>query len=73
MAPPIDDDAVEYEDGTEATKEQIARDIATFLAWASEPELEQRKEMGWKVILFLVFLLGLTIAAKRQLWRNVKK
>ncbi|RED48631.1 cytochrome c1 [Aestuariispira insulae] len=73
MAPPIDDDYVEYEDGTEATKEQIARDIATFLAWASEPELEQRKEMGWKVILFLVFLLGLTIAAKRRLWKNVKK
>lgn len=73
MAAPLDDEAVEYEDGTEATLEQHARDISTFLAWASEPELEQRKDMGWKVILFLVFLLGLTIAAKRQLWRNVKK
>lgn len=73
MAPPIDDDAVEYADGTKATKEQIARDISTFLAWASEPELEQRKGMGLSTLLFLVVLLGLAIAAKRRRWANVKK
>ncbi len=73
MAPPIDDDAVEYADGTKATKEQIARDISTFLAWASEPELEERKQMGLKAILFLIVLLGLAIAAKRRRWAGIKK
>lgn len=73
MAPPVDDDAVEYADGTPATKEQIARDISTFLAWASEPELEHRKQMGWSTILFLIVLLGLAIAAKRRRWEGVKK
>lgn len=72
MAPPIDDDSVEYADGTPATKEQIARDITTFLAWASEPELEERKGMGLKVLLFMVVLLGLAIAAKRRRWAGVK-
>lgn len=72
MAPPMGDEAVEYADGTPATLDNHARDIATFLAWASEPELEQRKEMGIKVILFLVVLLGLTIAVKRRLWAGVK-
>lgn len=72
MMQPLDDEYVEYADGTEATLEQHARDIATFLAWASEPELEQRKEMGLKVLLFLVVLLGLAIAAKRRLWAGIK-
>ena len=72
MAPPIDDDAVEYEDGTEATKDQIARDVTAFLAWASEPELEQRKAIGIKAILFLLIILGLFMAAKRRLWAGIK-
>ncbi len=72
MTAPIDDDAVEYEDGTEATKEQISRDIATFLAWASEPELEKRKSVGIKAIIFLFVMLGLFIAVKRRMWANIK-
>jgi len=72
MSPPFDDDYVEYEDGTEASKEQIARDVTTFLAWASEPELEQRKSVGIYVILFLLVMLGLFIGAKRRLWAGIK-
>ncbi|MDX1737587.1 MAG: cytochrome c1 [Alphaproteobacteria bacterium] len=73
MAPPIADDQVEYADGTPATMEQISRDVVTFMAWASEPELEQRKNMGWGAMIFLVVLLGLAIAAKRRRWASVKK
>jgi len=72
MAPPLFEGAVEYEDGTAATRAQMARDVATFLAWAAEPELETRKETGLKVILFLVILLGVAVAAKRRLWAGVK-
>ena len=70
MAPPVADDAVEYADGTTATADQIATDIATFLAWAAEPELEDRKRMGIKVLLFLIVLTAMLYALKRQVWRD---
>lgn len=70
MAPPIDDDTVEYADGTEATKAQIASDVVTFLAWAAEPELEERKRLGLKVMIFLLFLTGLLYALKRSIWAD---
>jgi ubiquinol-cytochrome c reductase cytochrome c1 subunit len=63
---------VEYADGTEATVEQMARDVSTFLAWAAEPELEQRRRMGIRIILFLVVLGGLTYAVKRKIWADLK-
>lgn len=71
MAPPIDDDAVEYADGTEATKEQISRDIVTFLAWTAEPEMEERKRLGIKVLIFLLVLTGMLYALKRKVWADL--
>ena len=70
MAPPVADDAVEYADGTKATADQIASDITTFLAWAAEPELEERKRLGLKVLLFLIVLTAMMYALKRQVWRD---
>src|SRR3546814_13737872 len=46
MPPPLFPDGVTYGDDTPATVEQQARDVAAFLAWASEPNLEQRKRAG---------------------------
>ena len=40
------DDLVEYEDGTPATTSQMAKDVSTFLNWASEPEHDDRKKNG---------------------------
>ena len=71
MPPPLYDEAVEYEDGTEATTEQLAKDISTFLVWAAEPELEERKRLGIKVILFLLVLTGLLYAVKRKVWAGL--
>ena len=62
---------VSFADGTEATVEQMARDVTTFLAWAAEPELEQRRQMGVRIILFLIVLGGLTYAVKRKVWADV--
>ncbi len=70
MAPPIADDAVEYADGTKATTEQLATDVTTFLAWAAEPELEERKRLGIKVLLFLIVLTAMMYALKRQVWAD---
>jgi ubiquinol-cytochrome c reductase cytochrome c1 subunit len=63
---------VEFADGTEASVANMARDVTTFLAWAAEPELEQRRRMGIRIILFLIVLGGLTYAVKRKIWADVK-
>jgi ubiquinol-cytochrome c reductase cytochrome c1 subunit len=72
MAPPLNSDGqVQYGDGTRATVDQMARDVTTFLAWAAEPELETRRAMGIRIILFLIILGGLTYAVKRKVWARV--
>lgn len=63
---------VEYVDGTEATALQQAKDVTTFLAFAAEPTLEYRKELGVRTILFLLVLAALLFATKRAIWANVK-
>ncbi|WP_439577256.1 cytochrome c1 [Elioraea sp.] len=72
MAQPLWPDMVDYADGTPATIEQMARDVTTFMAWAAEPELEQRRAMGVRVILFLIVLGGLTYGVKRKIWADLK-
>lgn len=71
MAQPLYEESVEYADGTPATLEQHATDVATFLTWAAEPKLEERKGMGLKVMLFLVILTGLFYATKRKIWSDL--
>ncbi len=71
MANPLMDDQIVYADGTPATARQMARDVSAFLTWAAEPELEVRKAMGWKIILFLLVLSCVLYAGKRRLWANV--
>ncbi len=68
MMPPLFEGAVEYADGTHASLDQMASDVVTFLAWAAEPELEARKRLGVKVLLFLIVFTALLYAVKRQVW-----
>lgn len=67
----VNDDGVTYTDGTKATAEQIAKDVSTFLVYAAEPRLDDRKTLGIKVILFLLVFSGLMYATKRQIWRDI--
>ncbi len=71
MAPPLYDEGVTYEDGTTASIDQQAHDVVQFLAWTAEPELEARKSMGFKVMIYLVILLGLFIYLKRKVWSDL--
>lgn len=71
MAPPLVDGQVTYADGTSATLDQAARDVTQFLAWAGEPHMESRKQMGIKVILFMLVFAGIMYAVKRKIWANV--
>ena len=68
MSEPISDGIVEYSDGTQNTKEQIAKDVTTFLVWASEPHLESQHKMGFKVIIYLIILITLVYMSKQKVW-----
>ena len=72
MPQPLYDDGVEYADGTKATPDQMAKDVTAFLAWASEPEMEDRKRLGISVMLFLLLLSGLSYFAMKQIWAPIK-
>ncbi|HYZ33691.1 MAG TPA: cytochrome c1 [Crenalkalicoccus sp.] len=71
MPPPLQDGLVEWKDGTKATVDQMARDVSTFLAWAAEPEMETRKALGVRMILFLGVMGGLVYAVKRKIWADL--
>ena len=73
MPPPISmDGQVTYDDGTEATVEQMSIDVAAFLTWTAEPTLVQRKQTGWPVLIFLLFATVLAYLSKNQIWAAVK-
>jgi cytochrome c1 len=71
MPPPLVDNAVTYSDGTKATIAQEAHDVATFLAWASDTKMEERKRTGLGVLIFLVVLSGLLFGAYRKVWADL--
>jgi ubiquinol-cytochrome c reductase cytochrome c1 subunit len=65
------DGGVEYTDGTQATKAQQAWDVTNFLMWAAEPHMEERKQMGVRVVLFLIVFSGMMYAVKRKVWSDI--
>jgi ubiquinol-cytochrome c reductase cytochrome c1 subunit len=71
MIQPLRDDSVTYTDGTNASLDQEARDVVTFLTYIANPELEQRHQLGVRWVLIFLILTGLTYAVKRKLWAGV--
>ena len=67
MAPPLKEGQVTYNDGTKATV-----DVTTFLAWTSEPEMEERKHLGFKVLMYLLTMTILFYATMRRIWKGIK-
>lgn len=72
MAKPLNKDSVNYSDGTIATQEQLAKDVTTFLTWASEPHLEARKRLGFKTVIYLLILTVLVYLVKKKIWSRVE-
>lgn len=62
---------VEGQPATPETVEQYARDVTAFLTWAGDPKFEERKSMGWKVLLYLLVTSVLLYFAKKRLWSGV--
>ena len=72
MGPPLFEDGVEYADGTPATIEQQAKDVAAFLMWSAEPKLMARKQAGFAGVLFLTVLSVLLYLTNKRIWAPVK-
>jgi ubiquinol-cytochrome c reductase cytochrome c1 subunit len=72
MARQLEDGKIEYQDGTKATEKQMAADVAAFLTWAAEPKLEQRRQTGVSVLLFLAMLSVLSYLSYKRIWADVK-
>lgn len=70
MPPPLNNGSVTFSDGTPATITNEAKSVVTFLAWASEPNLDQRHRIGLQVIAFLVLLSGLLFLSYRRIWHG---
>jgi len=71
MPQPLTDGAVTFADGAPNDLKSEAHDIATFLAWAAEPETDARKRLGARVMLFLIILTGALYYSKRKIWAKV--
>jgi ubiquinol-cytochrome c reductase cytochrome c1 subunit len=70
MPPPLAPDKVSFDDGTKSTVAQQAEDVATFLMWTAEPKMEERKKMGFAVLIYLLLFSGLLYASYRRVWRG---
>ena len=70
MPPPLTNGSVTFSDGTPNNLDQEAHDVVTFLSWASEPRMEERKRLGLGVMAFLIVFSGLLFLAYRRVWRD---
>jgi ubiquinol-cytochrome c reductase cytochrome b/c1 subunit len=70
MPKPLSDGQVTFDDGSPATVPQYAHDIATFLMWAAEPHMEQRKQAGFQVFVFLIIFAFLMYFTKKRVWAD---
>jgi ubiquinol-cytochrome c reductase cytochrome c1 subunit len=70
MPQPITDGAVDYKDGTKPTLENYSKDVAAFLSWAAEPNLPERKRIGFRVLIFLIVFAALLYAVKKRIWES---
>ncbi|MFC0632898.1 cytochrome c1 [Brevundimonas balnearis] len=71
MPAPLTDGQVTYDDDAPETVDQYSKDVAAFIAWASDPKAVERKKTGMAVLAYLAIFAGLTYASYRQIWKNV--
>ena len=70
MPQPLQDGAVNYTDGTPGTVQNYAKDIASFLSWAAEPTMVERKKIGVRALVFLIVFAGLMYFTKKRVWAD---
>ena len=73
MPAPLAEGQVDYFDGTNATVEQMANDVAYFMQWTAEPELTTRQQLGVYVLLYVFILAILLYFTKKRIWSDIKR
>ena len=71
MAAPLRDGQVTYDDDTVASVDQMSKDVAAYIAWASDPRQVERKQTGVGVLIFLFIFAGVTYISYRRIWKGV--
>ena len=71
MAPPLADGQVTFDDGAPNKLDDMARDVSAVLAWTAEPKMEERKSLGFSVVLYLALLAALLYLVKQKIWAKV--
>lgn len=73
MPPPLKSEGqVQYTDGTKPSVDQMAKDVAAFLTWTAEPNLEKRHGAGFAALIFILGFCFLAWGAYQNVWRDVK-
>ncbi len=70
MGAPLSDGQVTFDDGAPNTVDDMARDVSAFLAWTAEPKMEERKSLGFMVMIFLTVLSTLLYFVKKKIWHD---
>jgi ubiquinol-cytochrome c reductase cytochrome c1 subunit len=74
MPPPLTTNGqVQYQDGTPATVDQMAKDVSAFLVWTAEPNLARRHGVGLAVAVFLLIATILAYLAYQNIWHEAKR
>jgi ubiquinol-cytochrome c reductase cytochrome c1 subunit len=71
MPPPLTDGQIDYTDGSPKTTQQYAKDVSAFMMWAAEPKLEERKRIGFNVMVYLIVFAALLYFTKKKVWSAV--
>lgn len=67
----LTDGRVTFDDGAPNKIEDEARDVSAFLAWTAEPKMEERKQTGFELLIYLIILAGLLYAVKKKVWTAI--
>jgi ubiquinol-cytochrome c reductase cytochrome c1 subunit len=73
MPPPLEDEAVDFQDGSPNDLESMSMDVAAFLTWTAEPKMMARKHTGFVAVLFLTLLTVLLYLTNKRIWAPIKK
>lgn len=70
MPPPLADGQVTFDDGAPNTVDAMAKDVSAFLTWTAEPKMEDRKQTGFMVLLYLAALTAMLYLVKKKIWAD---
>jgi len=72
MAPPLEDEHVEFIDGHDNSLDNLSQDVSAYLMWTAEPKMMARKQVGFVGVLMLTILSVLLYLTNKRIWAPIK-